>query len=284
VGGGPTATTSPADIVNLMVGRSLTDLYPHKIRSGDAPSRDPALEVYDLAGSTNRLDNATLTLHHGEVVGIFGLVGSGRTELLRCIFGLDAIKSGKVKVGTYTGMRFTPADRWQQKIGLVSEDRKGEGLALNRSIAENLILSYPQAVERNCIMQPRTVHDCARRWIEKLSVKCRDSKQPIGELSGGNQQKVAIARLLHHDVDVLLLDEPTRGIDVGSKRQIYELIDALAAAGKAVLIVSSYLPELLGTCDRIAVMARGRLLPARPVAEITEESVMLQATGSVAMS
>ena len=117
-------------------------------------------------------------------------------------------------------------------------------------------------------------------WIGKLAVRCRSPQQPVGALSGGNQQKVAIARLLHHDVDVLLLDEPTRGIDVGSKAQIYRIIDELACAGKAVLMVSSYLPELLGVCDRIAVMCRGVLGPARPVAEVTEHQVMLEATGA----
>jgi ribose transport system ATP-binding protein len=162
-------------------------------------------------------------------------------------------------------------------VGLLSEDRKGEGLALALSVADNLMLSK----------QPRFVcpsQQCAtaKNWIEQLGVRCRDPRQAVGELSGGNQQKVALARLLHHGVDVLLLDEPTRGIDVASKAQIYRLIDDLATQGKAVLLVSSYLPELFGVCDRIAVMCRGRLGEGRPVSELNEHQVMVEATGAEA--
>ena len=127
---------------------------------------------------------------------------------------------------------------------------------------------------------PRAQAESSRRWIERLGIRCRTPHQSVGDLSGGNQQKVALARLLHHGVDVLLLDEPTRGIDVGSKAQIYRTIDDLARAGKAVLMVSSYLPELMGVCDRIAVMCRGVLGPARPVGELTEHQIMVEATGA----
>ncbi len=204
-------------------------------------------------------------------MGIFELVGSGRTELIRSIFGLDSIKSGEIKIGTYSGYA-KPSQRWSQGVGMVSEDRKGEGLAVSRSIAENLILSYPQSCETSGAFSPTKMLATANEWVSKLSVKCRSTDQKIGELSGGNQQKIALARLLHHGVDLLLLDEPTRGIDVGSKRQIYEQIDSLACSGKTVLIVSSYLPELMGTCDRIAVMNRGRLSAPRNVKELTEHS------------
>ena len=160
---------------------------------------------------------------------------------------------------------------------MVSEDRKGEGLAISRSIAENLVLSFPQSCETSGAFFPKKMIAIPNEWVSKLSVKCRSADQKIGDLSGGNQQKIALARLLHHGVDLLLLDEPTRGIDVGSKKQIYEQIDNLACNGKAVLIVSSYLPELLGTCDRIAVMNRGCLSPPRNVEELTEHSVMMEA-------
>ena len=162
---------------------------------------------------------------------------------------------------------------------MVSEDRKMEGLALGLSVADNVTLSSLGAFVR-----PAAQAEASREWIGKLAIRCRDSQQRVGHLSGGNQQKVAIARLLHHDCDVLLLDEPTRGIDVGSKAQIYALIDKLAVGGngdqpKAVLVVSSYLPELLGICDRIAVMTRGVLGEAKPVADCTEHSLMMAATG-----
>jgi ribose transport system ATP-binding protein len=156
----------------------------------------------------------------------------------------------------------------------VSEDRKAEGLALSMSVADNLTMSRLAAVVR-----PAQQQAAARDWIARLGIRCRSPDQPAGDLSGGNQQKLALARLLHHDVDVLLLDEPTRGIDVASKAELYRLIDQLACAGKAVLMVSSYLPELLGVCDRVAVMCRGVLGPARPISEASEHQIMMEATG-----
>jgi ribose transport system ATP-binding protein len=159
---------------------------------------------------------------------------------------------------------------------MISEDRKSEGLALTRSIADNITLS-----SLSFIVLPAAQERASRSCIERLGIRAASAWQSAGALSGGNQQKVAVARLLHHDVDVLLLDEPTRGIDVGSKAQIYRIIDELACAGKAVLMVSSYLPELLGVCDRIAVMCRGVLGPARDVGQVDEHSIMLEATGAI---
>jgi len=231
------------------------------------------LEVTALAGAAKpRL--ASLQLRRGEVLGIAGLVGAGRTELLRAIFGLDRVKSGQIRVGVYQG-EASPHQRWRQHTGLVSEDRKSEGLALNLSIADNLTLSRLAS-----FVSPAQQNDAAQTWINRLAIRCRTPSQNVDELSGGNQQKIAVARLLHHDVDVLLLDEPTRGIDVGSKAQIYRLIDQLAGGGKAILMVSSYLPELLGVCDRIAVMCRGVLGEARPANQWDEHQIMLAATGA----
>ena len=158
---------------------------------------------------------------------------------------------------------------------MVSEDRKNEGLALSMSVADNLTMSRLAVV-----VKPATQQAQARSWIDRLGIRCRSPGQPAVDLSGGNQQKLALARLLHHGVDVLLLDEPTRGIDVASKAELYRLIDQLACAGKAVLMVSSYQPELLGVCDRVAVMCRGVLGRARPTSETTEHQIMLEATGS----
>ena len=269
VGGGPMATATVPEIVDLMVGRRVEQLYPRGARTrGEA-----LLEVTDLAGAP-KPTRASFTLHRGEVLGIAGLVGAGRTELLRALAGLDPVVAGRVKLGTVTGPT-TPGARWAQGMALVSEDRKGEGLALGLSVADNLTLSKLPAIVR-----PRERRPLTERWIKRLGVRCQGPDQPIGELSGGNQQKIAIARLLHHGVDVLLLDEPTRGIDVASKAQIYDLIDGLVtreAPPKAVLMVSSYLPELLGVCDRIAVMCRGRLGPARPASEWTEAALVHEA-------
>lgn len=268
VANGPVAGTEAATIVAHMVGRDVKDLYPRSPRTAG----EPVLETHELAGAPKPVA-ASLTLHRGEVVGIAGLVGAGRTEFLRAIFGLDEVTSGRVRVGTFSGLA-TPAQRWAQGVGLLSEDRKVEGLALNRSLAENLTLT-----KLAHLVRPAELDAATRRWIERLGVRCREPGQAVGELSGGNQQKIALARLLHHDVDVLLLDEPTRGVDVGAKAQIYRLIDELATRGRAVLMVSSYLPELLGVCDRIAVMCRGRLGPARPVSETDEHRIMREATG-----
>jgi ribose transport system ATP-binding protein len=164
-------------------------------------------------------------------------------------------------------------------VGLLSEDRKGEGLAEGLSIAENITLSASGRLGPWGLAFPERSRQIAARWIEKLGIRCRGPEQRARALSGGNQQKVALARLLDQDVDVLLLDEPTRGIDVGSRADIYRLIDELAARGKAILMVSSYMPELVGVCDRIAVMVRGKLGPARPARDLSEHALLLEATG-----
>jgi ribose transport system ATP-binding protein len=163
---------------------------------------------------------------------------------------------------------------------MLSEDRKGEGLAERMSIGENLTLSRLTGLGPWGAVLPERRREAARRHIAALGIRCEGPDQPVAALSGGNQQKVALARLLHHGVDVLLLDEPTRGIDVGSRATVYRIIDELAAQGKAVLVVSSYLPELLGVADRIAVMARGKLGPARPARELDEHALLLEATSA----
>ncbi len=271
VGGGVIADTPTPRIIALMVGREVSDLYPRRPRKpGEA-----ALSLRGVTGAT-KPRGVDLDLHRGEVLGVAGLVGAGRTELLRAIFALDRVVSGAVSVGVYVGPA-SPARRWAQGVGLVSEDRKSEGLALNLSVADNLTLPRLSGLTsggQRCAM--------SRPWIDKLSVRCASPAQRVGDLSGGNQQKVALARLLHARSAVLLLDEPTRGIDVGSKAQIYQLIDERAAEGCAVLLVSSYLPELLGVCDRVAVMHRGRLSPPIPVTETDEHQLMRTATGAAA--
>lgn len=273
VGTGAVEGTPASDIVRMMAGRQLDELFP---RSPHTPG-ETILEFTDVGGMV-KPDSASLAVRRGEVVGIGGLVGAGRTELLRVIFGLDPVRRGSVRVASWTGWA-TPRRRLSQGVGLASEDRKAEGLALAMSVADNITLSKLAGLGPGPFVVPARQRAAATQWAERLRVRCHDTSQKVRELSGGNQQKVAIARLLHHDVDVYLLDEPTRGIDVGSKAEIYGLIDKLALAGKAVLLVSSYLPELLGICDRISVMHRGRLGPARPRLELTEHAVLMEATG-----
>ncbi|HEY8995872.1 MAG TPA: sugar ABC transporter ATP-binding protein [Lacunisphaera sp.] len=268
---GRTAETTMDQIAQLMVGRQVDELYTHSVRQPG----DVALEVRELAGPLKPV-SASLELRRGEVLGLAGLVGAGRSELLRAIFALDEVRAGSVRVGVHAGPA-SPLLRWRQGLGLLSEDRKSEGLALNLSLENNLTLPGLTPFIRPSALEAET-----RTWIQKLGVRCAGPAQAIGNLSGGNQQKIALGRLLRNGADVLLLDEPTRGVDIGAKQNIYRLIDELAGSGKAVLMVSSYLPELLGTCDRIAVMCRGVLSPARPVAECTEHSIMLAATGTAA--
>jgi ribose transport system ATP-binding protein len=176
--------------------------------------------------------------------------------------------------------RAGPRRRIRQGVGLLSEDRKAEGLALDQSITDNVTYSWLRPYQTLGVLNNRRRAAATAEVLGRLRTRYRDPSQPPGELSGGNQQKVALARLLHQRADVLLLDEPTRGIDVGSKAEIYRLVGEMATQGKAVLMVSSYLPELFGICHRLAVMSRGRLSPARPVGQWTPEQVMAIATGA----
>ena len=280
VGAGAIEDTTTGALVEQMAGRHIEQLFAH----GQRPPGDVALELAGLTGDPKPV-GACLVLHRGEVLGIAGLVGAGRSELLRAVFGLAPVKSGEIRVKAWSGAA-APSRRLEQGVGLLSEDRQGEGLALSLSIADNMTLSRleglgpSRAGSRLGLVSPARQREAARRLVSDLSIRCLGPEQRVGDLSGGNQQKVALARLLHHDVDVLLLDEPTRGIDVGSKAQIYALIDRLAASGKAILMVSSYLPELLGVCDRIAVMRRGRLGQARPAGEWTERTLLEEALGA----
>lgn len=279
IGTHATDVVTPADIVQMMVGREVDDLYP---RSKRQPG-EQVLEVDGLAGAS-KPSSASLTLHRGEVLGVFGLVGAGRTEFLRALFGLDPVRRGDIRIGRYQGPA-TPRQRWQQGAGMLSEDRKAEGLALNLTLADNVTLSRLKGFGPLGLVLPNRQSRATAHWIDHLDIRTSGPDQQAGDLSGGNQQKAALARLLQHDVDILLLDEPTRGIDVAAKARIYQVIDemAIGTAGrspKAVLMISSYLPELLGVCDRVAVMHRGKLSAAQPVGAVDEHSLMLMATGT----
>jgi ribose transport system ATP-binding protein len=261
-------------IIRLMVGRDIREVYPRRPhRLGRA-----ILEFRALAGVT-KPRAVSLTLREGEILGVAGLIGAGRTETLRAVFGLDRIAHGTVLLDGRETTHAHPGQRLRQGLGLLSENRKEEGLMLERSLAENLTLTRLGPATRFGYLSRRRQHRLASEWISRLGVRARDASQPANQLSGGNQQKVALGRLLHHDARILLLDEPTRGIDVGSKVQIYELMGELAAAGKAVVFVSSYLPELLGVCDTIGVMCRGLLSRVLPADQWTEHSLICAALG-----
>jgi len=263
-------------LIRLMTGREVKELYP---RNDRAPG-PPVLAAAE-ASTGHRLRRVSLRLRQGEIFGLAGLIGAGRTELLRALFGLDRLEQGEVVVLGSPARRLNPRWAWRNGLGFLSENRKEEGPMLNQSLADNLTLPKLSAFGRGGWIDRRRQEEAGRKWIAALDVRCRGPAQQMADLSGGNQQKIALARLLEHPARIFLLDEPTRGIDVGSKAQIYRLIAEIAAAGKSVLIASSYLPELLGLCDTIGVMCRGRLAAVRPRAEWSEEEIMRAATGAV---
>jgi ribose transport system ATP-binding protein len=270
---GEIAGTTRAELVKLMAGRDVQELFPRSARSPG----EVVLELKDVAGPRLPI-SASLSLRRGEVLGIAGLLGAGRTELLRAIFGLDRVKSGSLSVKGVVGPA-TPARRLAQRVDLLSEDRKGQGLAESLTLGDNITLSTLGALGSFGFVSPKKRAAIAQSYLERLGVRARGPEQLARDLSGGNQQKICFARLLQHGADVFLLDEPTRGVDVGSRADLYRIIDELAARGNAVLMISSYLPELLGVCDRIAVMVRGKLGAARPASELTEDALLLEATG-----
>lgn len=294
VGTGLISETTDSDLVQMMVGRTVSELYPRfthvlgeALLTASYPS-EPRLKTREKKRKPGEqikkpdrylsVNDVHFSVRAGEVFGLFGLIGAGRTELLRKLFGLDDCPVGNVAVFGREDFFPTPSQRLEQGMGLLSEDRKGEGLMLNRTLAENLTLSRP--VSRMGFLSKKREQVITGRWMEMLEVRANNPSQVIGELSGGNQQKIAIARLLHHEARVFLLDEPTRGIDVGSKVQIYRLISDLASEGRAIIFVSSYIPELLGICDTVAVMRGGKIVSSKPVVEWSEHTLMEAALGA----
>jgi ribose transport system ATP-binding protein len=282
VASGSITDASNDQLIAHMVGRAVLTPWP-PLRSGEGERHegDVILAVHDLAAPP-LLKQASFELRRGEVLGIAGLMGSGRSELIRALFGLEPRASGRIVLAgrslAVSGAR--PSRRLAQGFGYLSEDRRREGLALALSVADNLTATRFSACSPGWgWLDLDRQRATATRWIDALHIRAAAPTQPVRALSGGNQQKVAVGRLLHQDAAVLLLDEPTRGIDVGSRAQIYEAIARCAGQGKAVVLVSSYLPELFGLCDRLAVMSRGRLSAARPVEQWTPETVLATAIG-----
>lgn len=272
------------DLIPPMIGRAVDELYP--THAGDFG--EVLLAAQDLTGAGDVPSRAGLTVRRGEIVGIGGLVGAGRSELLRTLFGLHPGADGSVTIHSSTTRsgqdsqikvtEMSPRRALDAGLNLLSEDRKSEGLATGLPVRVNLTLSRLGRYVRGGRIRLGREHDAAASWVEKLRIRCASVEQRVATLSGGNQQKVCLARLLHDDSDVLLLDEPTRGVDIGSKAEIYRLVVEAAESGKGVVVTSSYLPELFGLCDTIAIMHRGRLSSPRPTAEWTEEDVLLFAT------
>jgi len=267
-------------IINAMVGRSVDSMYPKRSHSA---TKEPVLELQHLS-SPPAVRDAGFQLYRGEVLGIAGLIGSGRTEMIRSLLGLLHAKTGEIIIGRDSLLAAKSRSRLQwlmeRGVGYLSEDRKGEGLATALSIADNVTMTNFSSCSSWSWIDLDLQAKQADGWLKRLGVKSKGPESRVVTLSGGNQQKIAMVRMLHQGASIILMDEPTRGVDVGSKAQIYEAIAEMAASGKSVLMVSSYLPELFGICDRLAVMVRGVLSPARPIGEWTPDSVLETAIGS----
>jgi ribose transport system ATP-binding protein len=272
------STTQMNELVRLMVGREISEEFPpRRVKRGRQ-----LLEVNDLT-IPGRVERVSFEVSAGEVLGIFGLVGAGRTELLRGLFGLEANVRGTIKIdGQLTRIR-NPRDAIAGGLALVPEDRHAQGLVPGMSVRENICLSSLQECSRHGALSRQKTVQLADEHIAQLHIKVRDRDVAVNNLSGGNQQKVVIARALAAGSNVLLLDEPTRGVDVGAKVEIYELINKLSSEGKAIVLVSSELPEILGLADRILVMRQGAVSVVLDRAEADQE-ILLRAALPVAQA
>ncbi len=260
--------TNINEVISTMVGRSTDELFPARAESAG----ELMLEVEGVTG--RRVQDVSLQVRAGEVLGIGGLAGSGRSELLRILAGAQRRSAGEVRVAGRAVEHGTVPAALANGIALVPEERRSQGVVLSQSVAENIAVGNLETVSRWGLVSRSRVNALARRSITDLRIKCRGPHQGVGQLSGGNQQKVVLAKFLARNPDVLLLDEPTRGIDVGTKAEIYGLIRALAAENTAVVMVSSELPELIGLADRIVLMHEGRISGEVPAAEADEEQLL----------
>lgn len=249
-----TKDTNRDELVSLMVGRKLDEVYPER----DFPvGKDIVLEVKNLTGNGDR--NISFQLHKGEVLGLGGLVGAGRTELAEMLYGSAKIESGKIIMKGKEVVIKNPRNAMKQGIALMPEDRKGKGLVLDMSIRENMSISVLKKLSDFKVINKKREAELVEKFIGAMSVKTPSREQKVKNLSGGNQQKVVLAKGLASEPDIIIIDEPTRGIDVGAKKEVYEIINQLAAEGKSIIMISSDMEELLGMSDRIAVFCEGRL-------------------------
>ena len=274
-----TTEISEDRIIKGMVGREITDRFPkrHDIKIGDTNMEVKNWTVYHpLYPERKVVDNVSFNVHKGEVVGIYGLMGAGRTELAMSIFGQSYgtnITGTLMLSGKEVRLR-TPQEAIRNKLAYVTEDRKGNGLVLSNSIKINTSLANLDSISNHKVIDKDKEYQVAEEYRGKLKTKCPTVEQNVGNLSGGNQQKVLLAKWMFTDPDVLILDEPTRGIDVGAKYEIYCIINDLVAAGKSVVMISSELPEVLGMSDRIYVMNAARIVGELNAEEATQELIM----------
>jgi rhamnose transport system ATP-binding protein len=279
---GQTVATSPIaaidrpELIRLMVGRPMTDVFPKRTIEPGAV----ALELRHLSNRALGIRDVSLAVRCGEVLGIAGLVGSGRTELAETVFGLEPADGGEILIKGEPVRIDSPSDAIRLGVGYVPEDRRQHGVVLEMPIAANATLASLQAVSANGLIDRAAERRSAAEYVDRLRIKTPSVETEVGALSGGNQQKVALARWLSTRPDVLILDEPTQGVDVGAKAEIHGLIQDLAERGLAIVMISSELPEILGMSDRIAVMRAGRISGVLQRAEATQDAIIALALHS----
>lgn len=271
-----TKDTTKDELITMMVGRELKDLY----RRTEHPAGDVVFEVKNL-NITNVLKDINFFLKRGEILGVSGLVGAGRTELMRAIFGIDGFNSGEIVLEGKKLSIKSPLDAMNSGIALVPENRKEQGLVLIKSVGYNITLTILKKFIKLAGVDSKTEKSIVREYIEKLTIKTPSHKQLVGNLSGGNQQKIVIAKWLATNPKVLILDEPTRGIDVGAKAEIYSIIDTLAKQGVGIIMVSSDLPEVMNMSDRVLVMSNGQITGILNRDQLDQETIMHYATGGI---
>jgi ribose transport system ATP-binding protein len=275
VGTRETADVTKHEIINMMVGRVIYE--EPKQKSNVPPDAETVLKVTGL-NAGRMVQDVSFELRRGEILGFAGLMGAGRTETARAIFGADRIESGIIEVKGKPVQINSPMDAVKHGIGYLSEDRKRFGLALGLNVSENAILPTYEFFEKHFFIQNARIEKVAGEYVNKLNIKTPSLEQLLKNLSGGNQQKVVIAKWLIRNSDILIFDEPTRGIDVGAKSEIYTLMNNLAKAGKSIIMISSELPEVLRMSDRIIVMCEGRKTGELDISEANQEEIMKYAT------
>jgi inositol transport system ATP-binding protein len=270
----PASEYDPSKLISQMVGRTISSIFPKE----EVPIGDVVLSVETLT-RTGVFEDVSFTVRAGEILGLSGLIGAGRTEVARVIFGLDQADFGTVRLNGDVLKLKSPKDAISRGVAMVSEDRKAEGLVLCRSVGENISLANLKKFAGGLFISERQEETAAQQMIKLLQIKTPDTAMIVENLSGGNQQKIVLAKWLLGDLKLLILDEPTRGIDVGSKSEIHRLMTEFARQGLAIIMISSELPEILGMSDRVVVMSEGRIAGELTRSEANQESIMRLATG-----
>jgi ribose transport system ATP-binding protein len=262
-------------IINMMVGRTI---YEQPKTKSAVPAAAPVVLKVSKLNAGKLVKNVSFELRKGEILGVAGLMGSGRTETARAIFGADEVQSGTIEVRGRRVFIRSPQDAIANGIGYLSEDRKRFGLAVNLDVMDNMVMATYENFQRGMFVQTKKVEKVGGEYVQKLNIRTPSLVQLLRNLSGGNQQKVVVAKWLIRNCDILIFDEPTRGIDVGAKNEIYALMNELTHEGKSIIMISSELPEILRMSDRIVVMSEGRLTGELPIETASQETIMEYAT------